>query len=126
MEVIVCIDPHKASHHALAVDESEVDLARLYVRATPTQTQWLLAWAEPFEQRLWEVEGADGVDPVRFHEDIGAFRVAPGISGRTWPPIQSSKSLGSSPSSCPRSGTEFSLADEAAGMRLHALKLGDC
>jgi transposase len=61
MEVVIGIDPHKASHHAFAVDEREVELAQLSVRATRTQTQRLLAWAEPFEQRVWAVEGADGL-----------------------------------------------------------------
>ncbi len=27
MEVVIGIDPHKASHHAFAVDEREVELA---------------------------------------------------------------------------------------------------
>lgn len=61
MEVVIGIDPHKASHHAFAVDDREVELAQLSVRATRTQTQRLLAWAEPFEQRTWAVEGADGL-----------------------------------------------------------------
>ena len=60
MEVVIGIDPHKASHHAFAVDEREVELAQLSVRATRTQTQRLLAWAAPFEQRVWAVEGAEG------------------------------------------------------------------
>jgi transposase len=61
MEVVIGIDPHKASHHAFAVDEREVELAQLSLRATRTQTQRLLTWAEPFEQRTWAVEGADGL-----------------------------------------------------------------
>jgi transposase len=61
MEVIIGIDPHKASHHAFAVDDREVELAQLSVRATRTQTQRLLVWAEPFEQRTWAIEGADGL-----------------------------------------------------------------
>ena len=31
------------------------------MRATRTQTQRLLAWAEPFERRTWAIEGADGL-----------------------------------------------------------------
>ena len=61
MEVVIGIDPHKASHHAWAVDEREGELAQLSVRATRTQTQRLLAGAEPFEHRVWAVEGADGL-----------------------------------------------------------------
>jgi transposase len=61
MEVVIGIDPHKASHHAFAVDDREVELAQLSVPATRTQIRRLLAWAEPFEQRTWAVEGADGL-----------------------------------------------------------------
>ena len=61
MQVVIGIDPHKASHHAFAVDEREVELAQLSLRATGAQTQRLLAWAEPFEQRVWAVEGAEGL-----------------------------------------------------------------
>ncbi len=61
MNVIIGIDPHKASHHAFAVDDREVELAQLSVRATRTQTQRLLEWATPFEHRTWAVEGADGL-----------------------------------------------------------------
>ena len=61
MDVIIGVDPHKASHHAFAVDDREQELAQLSVRATRTQTRQLLAWAEPFEQRTWAIEGADGM-----------------------------------------------------------------
>ena len=50
MDVVIGVDPHKASHHAFAIDDREVELAQLSVRATRTQTQRLLAWAEPFER----------------------------------------------------------------------------
>ena len=42
MEVVVGIDPHKASQHAFAVDERKVELAQLSVRATRTRTQQLV------------------------------------------------------------------------------------
>ena len=61
MEVVIGRDPHKASHHAFAVDDGEVEVAQLSVRATRTQTQRLLAWAEPFACRRWAIEGADGL-----------------------------------------------------------------
>jgi len=61
MDVIIGIDPHKASHHAFAVSDREVELAQLSVRATRTQTQRLLAWAASFESRTWAIEGADGL-----------------------------------------------------------------
>jgi transposase len=61
MEVMIGVDPHKASHYAFAIDDTEAELAQLSVRATRTQTQRLLAWAEPFERRTWAIEGADGM-----------------------------------------------------------------
>lgn len=61
MNVIIGVDPHKASHHAVAVDDHEQELAQISVRATRTQTTRLLAWAEPFQQRTWAIEGAGGL-----------------------------------------------------------------
>jgi hypothetical protein len=36
MSVIVGLDPHKASHHAMGVDDHEAELAQISVRATRT------------------------------------------------------------------------------------------
>ena len=61
MGVVIGIDPHKATHHACAVDDRELELGHLSVRACRTQTQRLLAWSASFEQRTWAIEGADGL-----------------------------------------------------------------
>jgi transposase len=61
MQVIIGVDPHKASHTAVAIGDDEHELGRLRVRATRAQTEQLLAWAEPFDRRLWAIEGADGL-----------------------------------------------------------------
>ena len=61
MMVIIGIDPHKASHTAVAIDEHEQRLGELRVAAERGQTQRLLAWAAPFEERAWAVESADGL-----------------------------------------------------------------
>ena len=61
MQVIIGIDPHKATHTAVAVDGSEDELARLKVRATRAQVDTLLDWAEPFPSRTWAIEGAEGL-----------------------------------------------------------------
>ena len=60
MSVMIGIDPHKGSHAAVAVDESEVALAEVEVEATRSQTRELLAWAGRFEQRCWAIESANG------------------------------------------------------------------
>jgi transposase len=61
MDVIIGIDPHKASHTAVAVGHGEVELARLQVRSGRNQLGRLLAWAEPFDRRRWAIEGAEGL-----------------------------------------------------------------
>ena len=52
MTVLVGVDPHKASHTAVAVDGSEDELAKV---------EQLLAWAEPYEERTWAIESAGGL-----------------------------------------------------------------
>jgi transposase len=61
MSVIIGVDPHKATHTAVAIDRSEVELARARVRATRTQIPQLLRWAEPLGERAWAIESAGGL-----------------------------------------------------------------
>jgi len=61
MEVLIGIDPHKRSHHAVAINREEVKLAELSVRAAKDQTQHLLAWAARFPERRWAIESAAGL-----------------------------------------------------------------
>ena len=61
MTVIIGIDPHKASHTAVAIGCDEQQLAEIRVRATCRQTAKLLAWAEPLGERTWAVESAGGL-----------------------------------------------------------------
>lgn len=60
MKVIIGIDPHKASHTAVAIDDHEQELAALQVRANKNQTCRLLEWAACFDDRLWAIESAGG------------------------------------------------------------------
>ena len=59
--VLIGIDPHKATHTAVAVDEQEVALAELTVRADRLQIERLLKWAVEFPERLWAIESASGL-----------------------------------------------------------------
>src|SRR6266516_6346411 len=59
--VMIGIDPHKASHTAVATGPAEVPLGQLRVRACAAQTERLLGWAQAWTQRAWAVEGAGGV-----------------------------------------------------------------
>ncbi len=55
--VMIGVDPHKASHTAVAVGAAEEPLGELRVRACVAQTERLLAWAQAWPQRAWAVEG---------------------------------------------------------------------
>ena len=61
MQVIIGIDPHKATHTAVAVNGREDEISRLKIRATRDQVAKLMTWAAPFPSRLWAVEGAEGL-----------------------------------------------------------------
>jgi len=60
--VMIGVDPHKASHTAVAVSAAaEEPLGELRVRACAVQAERLLAWAAAWPQRTWAVEGAGGL-----------------------------------------------------------------
>src|SRR6476659_218062 len=62
MTVMIGIDPHKATHTAVAIDGDERPLARLRLTADRVQTGRLLAWAAPLgDDRTWAVESAGGL-----------------------------------------------------------------
>jgi transposase len=61
MNVMIGIDPHKASHTAVAIDGDEDQLSSVKVRATGRQVDQLMSWAEPFEKRTWAIESAGGL-----------------------------------------------------------------
>ena len=58
--VMIGVDPHKASHTAVAISVAEEPLGELRVRACAAQAERLLAWAAAWPQRTWAVEGAGG------------------------------------------------------------------
>ena len=59
--VMIGVDPHKASHTAVAINAAEEPLAELRVRASKSQAERLLAWAQAWPERTWAIEGAGGV-----------------------------------------------------------------
>ena len=59
--VIIGIDPHKASHTAVAIGRAEEPLGELRVRASGGQAERLLEWAAAWPERTWAVEGAGGL-----------------------------------------------------------------
>ena len=64
MAVMIGVDPHKGSHTAVAIDDDEVQLAAVTVRATRRQVSELLRWAARFEDRTWAIESAGGLGYV--------------------------------------------------------------
>ena len=61
MTIMIGIDPHKASHTAVAIDNSECVLDEVRVRACVAQTERLRVWAAPFPDRVWAIESARGL-----------------------------------------------------------------
>ena len=59
--VMIGIDPHKASHTAVAINAAEQSLGALRVRASAVQAERLLGWARAWPERAWAVEGAGGI-----------------------------------------------------------------
>jgi transposase len=59
--VMIGVDPHKASHTAVAINAAEESLGELRVRACAAQAERLLVWAAAWPQRTWAVEGAGGI-----------------------------------------------------------------
>ena len=59
--VTIGVDPHKASHTAVAIGSDEEPLAKLQVRSSAGQAQRLVAWAVAWPERTWAIEGAGGL-----------------------------------------------------------------
>ena len=61
MTITIGIDPHKATHTAVAVDSKEAVVGEHKVRASATQATALIDWAQGFASRTWAVESAAGL-----------------------------------------------------------------
>src|SRR6266702_2471457 len=59
--VMIGVDPHKASHTAVAIGAAEGPLGQLRVRAPAAQAGRLVAQAASWPERTWAVEGAGGL-----------------------------------------------------------------
>ena len=59
--VMIGVDPHKASHTAVAISPAEEPLGQVRVRASAVQAERLLGWAQAWPERTWAVEGAGGI-----------------------------------------------------------------
>jgi hypothetical protein len=84
--VVIGIDPHKGSHTAVAVDESEHKLDEVRVRADRRQLERLTTWARTFPERSWAIESANGLGALLSQLLVGGgeevFDVPPTLSAR--------------------------------------------
>ena len=71
---MIGIDPHKATHTAVAVDDNEVVLDEFKVRASTVQAQRLREWASGFGKREWAVESANGLGYLLAQQLVAAGR----------------------------------------------------
>ena len=53
MHVIIGIDPHKASHTAVAISDREDQLGLLKIRSNRSQVEQLRTWATGYPTRTW-------------------------------------------------------------------------
>ena len=61
MHVIIGIDPHEASHTAVAISDREDLLGLLKIRSNRSQVEQLRTWATGYPTRTWAIEGAEGL-----------------------------------------------------------------
>ena len=83
---MIGIDPHKATHTAVAVDDNEVVLDEFRARASTVQAQRLREWAGGFGKREWAVESANGLGYMVAQQLVAAgetvFDVPPVLASR--------------------------------------------
>jgi transposase len=84
--VLIGVDPHKASHTAVAIDGDEHALGEMRVRSSAKQCDLLLDWASRFEQRRWAIESASGLGYLLAQQLVAAGEdvvdVPPTLSAR--------------------------------------------
>jgi transposase len=66
------IDPHKGSHLAAVLDEHEIFVEELRVRADRHQRERLLKFAAPYTPRVWAIEGARGLGALLAQQLVGS------------------------------------------------------
>jgi transposase len=70
--VMIGVDPHKGSHTAVAISPAEEPLGEVRVRASVSQAERLLAWAVPWPERTWAIEGAGGLGHLLAQQLVAA------------------------------------------------------
>ena len=83
---MIGIDPHKATHTAVAVDDDEQVIGEFTLEASSAQVERLTRWADRFTKREWAVESANGLGHL-----IGRQLVAAGETVFDVPPMLASR-----------------------------------
>ena len=83
---MIGIDPHKATHTAVAVDDDEKVIGEFTLEASYDQAERLCGWAEGLGKREWAVESANGLGYL-----IGRQLVAAGETVFDVPPVLASR-----------------------------------
>ena len=88
MVTTIGIDPHKATHTAVAIDDEETVLAEFTIRADKNQTTKLLEWAGSVngDARVWAVEAATGLGHLLSQQPIAAGEMVVDV-----PPVLASR-----------------------------------
>jgi transposase len=61
MQVVIGIDPHKATHTAAAAGGREEPISSVKMRAPEDKVDQFLSWAKPPEKPTWAIESAGGL-----------------------------------------------------------------
>ena len=83
---MIGIDPHKATHTAVAVDDNEHVVDKFQLRASSLQAERLREWADGFTKREWAIESANGLGYLVAQQLVAAgevvFDVPPVLASR--------------------------------------------
>jgi transposase len=83
---MIGIDPHKATHTAVAVDDDENVIGEFTLESSNTQVERLCGWASGFVTREWAVESANGLGYLIARQLVAAgetvFDVPPVLASR--------------------------------------------
>ncbi len=83
---MIGIDPHKATHTAVAIDDNENVVDQFQLRASVAQADRLCEWADGFDKREWAIESANGLGYLVAQQLVAAgetvFDVPPVLASR--------------------------------------------
>lgn len=81
---MIGIDPHKATHTAVAVDGDENVIDEFTLEAAEDQVERLTDWAEGYEKREWAVESAIGLGYPIARQLVAAGETVCSMCHRCW------------------------------------------